>query len=139
MKAELVFQGTSKYLFRKQEGGEEKESVVLSQPAVYSSHVPDREQGSLTTKVVSIPDLYLTLSANAEVLGPIAPRRDCGCWSSHGHARSSSAGSLILGRPQPYQSKNSRRFRTAATLHHIQEAFAYSIADADNSQIIGDT
>lgn len=66
VKVELVFWGTSKYLLRNGEGGEGRGSVVLFQPAACSGSIADSEHGPLTAVVVSVPDLYLTLSIHPE-------------------------------------------------------------------------
>lgn len=68
MKVELAFRGTSKYLLRNGEGGEGRGSVVSFQPAVCNGSTPDNEHDPLTAVVVSVPDLYLTLSIHPEVL-----------------------------------------------------------------------
>ena len=68
MKVELTFRGTSKYLLWNGEKEEERGSVVLFQPAVYSGSILDSKHGLLTTVVVFIPNIYLTLSIHPEVL-----------------------------------------------------------------------
>jgi hypothetical protein len=83
---------------------------VSSQPATYSS-VPYSGLGPLTA-VVPVPDVYLTLSTDAERLRSVALGWNCGCWSSHGdaHPRPAAATSvaeehslLTVTMPHPIQ------------------------------------
>lgn len=123
MKAEQAFRGTSKYLLRNGGGGEGRGSVVSFQPAACSGSIPDSEHGPLTAVVVSVPDLYLTLSIHPELLHSMTHGWNSGCRSSHGNARSCLGDCSLISRK--------RAVAEAATLLKYTEILAHNVVVAN--------
>lgn len=81
------------------------------------------EHGPLTAVVVSVPDLYLTLSIHPEVLHPMTQGWNSGCRSSHGNARSCLGDCSLISRK--------RAAAEAATLLKYTEIIAHNVVVAN--------